>query len=107
LIDFRLSRRVDSLITCAIRLRRKSKFASRSNMFRSFKVSTSNNSLAENQKLCFYDAHPASPEGRYGQSSRNVKQVAVDAGGSARRAMTPADGQIVWVRLDGAYYQWR
>src|SRR6185312_1064372 len=46
-------------------------------------------------------------EGRYGQSSRNVKQVAVDAGGSARRAMTPADGQVVWVRLDGASYQWR
>src|SRR5690348_6478420 len=86
LSDFSLSRRADSLITRVIRVRRKRKFASRSNMFQSFKVSTQNNSLAENQKSCFSYRHPASSEGRYGQSSRNVKQVAVDASDGARRA---------------------
>src|SRR5581483_6817792 len=34
---------------------------------------------------------PAHPEGRYGQSSRNVRRVAVDAYGAVRRAALAAD----------------
>jgi hypothetical protein len=64
----------------------KKKFASPSNMFRCFKASTRNNSFAEYQKSCFSNRIPPHPEGRYGQSSRNVRRVAVDAGGGARRA---------------------
>jgi hypothetical protein len=45
-------------------------------------------------RICgFHIAIPPHPEGRYGQSSRNVRRGAMDAGGGARRAKPPADEQ--------------
>jgi hypothetical protein len=84
--DFHLSRFAVSSMARSIRLRGKAKFASRLNMFRRFKVAEQNNGLAEIRNDDFHIAIPPHPEGRYGQSSRNVKWVAVDAGGGARRA---------------------
>jgi hypothetical protein len=50
------------------------------------KIDAQNISFFPNYRLCLYAAILPHPEGRYGQSSRNVKRVAVDAGGGARRA---------------------
>jgi len=86
----------DASMIGRFRLREKSESASNLSILRAFKVPDENKCIAEKQKQCLYPSIPSHHEGRYGQSSRNVRRGAMDALAGVRRMRAEADGEGVW-----------
>src|SRR5262249_52317579 len=71
-----------------IGVRENTNFANRLNRFRDFKVAAQNISLSENQKSRIPSPVPPREEGRYVQSSPDVRRDAMDAKARRRCALT-------------------
>jgi hypothetical protein len=78
---------LELLLSRANPLRQTAALPNHFNPFEDVKRPRANISLFPKYELCLYASIPPHPEGRYGQSSRNVKRVAVDADDGARRAL--------------------